>query len=445
MPPQREETEVGGGEEAATPDKVEGTEGDSYWDAPKEKTLEGKTLSTLDMTLLETEHPDEDKAKKDNYWEATPEGALEGKTLSTLDISMLEKEHPNGSAAAAVAAPSSSRAKAVVVATEEPEPSYWDAPKEISLEGKTLSTLDITMLEKEHPDDDKAKKDDYWEAPKEKSLDGKTLSSLDMTMLEANNPEEHQKKKDSYWDAAPTDKTLEGKTLSKLDLSDLAVGHPDEKKETSDSYWDAPEESKLHGKTLSTIDMTTLESTGKPSTEAGAPSYWDDAPIDKSLEGKTLSQVDMAAMNKQHMDDPSSNPGEAPPYWDWKMKTFKKTLSKLSLSNLRSGSNKDVFVDDDFEVHGATNSRTNSSNSLSSSDSSSGRTPVKPITKKSHRLRDTWRKSFHRLSTTTLDQLDESSSSGPRVMGARVFKSRNHLDISGGSRSSVGSDGGITF
>eukprot|EP00536_Pseudo-nitzschia_multiseries_P016047 jgi/Psemu1/44705/gm1.44705_g len=451
MPPQREESDVGGeeGAPAAAPnqmDSTEGGEGDSYWEAPKEVTLEGRTLSTLDMSLLATEHPDEEKEKKDTYWEATPEQALAGKSLSTLELTMLETEHPVAAATAASVAKPSPKPVILAVEPDEPEPSYWDAPKEKTLEGRTLSTLDMSMLEKEHPDEDKEKKDDYWEATPERSLDGKTLSSLDMAMLEANNLEEQQRKKDSYWEQAPIDKSLEGRTLSKLDLSQLQTSHPDEKKEQSDSYWDAPEDGKLQGKTLSTINITTLESEGKSAAEAGTPSYWDDAPIEASLQGKTLSQVDMSAMVKQHLDEPSSNPGEAAPYWDWKIKAFKKTLSKLSLSNLRSGSNKDVIViDDDFCVHGANNSRTNSSNSLasngstSSSGGASNRTPVKPITKKTHKMRDTWRKSFHRLSTNNLEQLDESTSSGPRLMGSRIFKSRNKLDISGSSRGSTGS------
>eukprot|EP00532_Pseudo-nitzschia_australis_P003431 CAMPEP_0168184666 /NCGR_PEP_ID=MMETSP0139_2-20121125/13370_1 /TAXON_ID=44445 /ORGANISM="Pseudo-nitzschia australis, Strain 10249 10 AB" /LENGTH=452 /DNA_ID=CAMNT_0008106321 /DNA_START=260 /DNA_END=1618 /DNA_ORIENTATION=- len=452
MPPQLEIKEVE--EEEAAPDNAvrsESGEGESYWDAPKEKTLIGKTLSTLDMSMLEKEHPDEDKEKTDNYWEATPERALQDKTLSTLDMSMLVTEHPKESTNSAAAVKKSAPSPSPKEEPKNSEASYWDAPKEMSLIGKTLSTLDMSMLEKEHPDEEKEKKDDYWEATPERALKGQSISTLDMTMLEANNPEEHKKKKDSYWEAAPIDKSLQGKTLSNLNMSELTTSHPDEKKEKNDTYWDAPEEKKLHGKTLSTIDMTTLESTGKPSAEAsaGAPSYWDDAPIDKSLQGKTLSQVDMTAMNRQHVDEPSSRSGETAPYWDWKMKKFRKTLSKLSLSNLRSGSRADdVVFDDDFNVHGgANNSRNNSSNSLASNSSlgSANQTLVKPITKKSHRIRDTWRKSFHRLSTNTLNQLDESTSSGPQYAGTRIKKSRNNLDISGGSRSSTGSDGGITF
>jgi hypothetical protein len=431
MPPQRSESEITSGEQAAgtaTPDGQAGAAAPSYWDPPKEQSLQGKTLSTLDMTALEHSHPDEEKEKNDTYWEPDHEKVLEGKSISELDIAALEHSHP-GDADMKIAA---SPPKTPVVA-EEPNvtPSYWDAPQEKALQGKTLSTLDMSALEHSHPDEEKKKNDSYWEADQETTLQGKTLSTLDMTMLEANNPAEKAEKRESYWEGAAIDKTLEGKTLSILELSALETNHPDEKKETNDSYWDAPEEQKLQNKTLSTIDMVTLEKTSE-SNSGRPPSYWDDAPIDKSLQGKTLSTLDMAAMDKQHVDQPATNPGDAAPYWDWKIKDFKKSLSKLSLSNLRKGSANDTMVDDDFNP--IPGSRTSSSNSLNSNGEK-----VKPITQKVHKLRNAWRKSFQHLSTNTLDQLDESNSSGPRIMGKRIFKSRNVLDVSGGSMSSTGS------
>ncbi|VEU38340.1 unnamed protein product [Pseudo-nitzschia multistriata] len=457
MPPQQEDTQAVGDEAGAMPNKEDTTDngegGASYWDAPKERSLEGKTLSTLDMSMLEKANPDKDKEKNDSYWEATPERGLDGKTLSTMDMAVFGAADKTTNGEDVKTSPSKSLPKTPICAEEpDTEPSYWDVPKERSLEGKTLSTLDMSMLEKVNPDKNKGKNDSYWEATPERGLEGKTLSTLDMSLMEANNPEEQQKKKDSYWDAAPVDRSLQGKTLSKLELSALESNHPDEKKEKNDSYWDAPEERKLQGKTLSTININTLEteSTGEEPSSETAPSYWDDAPIERSLQGKTLSQIDMSAMSKQHAGERSSKSGDHP-YWDWKMKGFKKTLSKLSLSNLRTGSRKDeIMVDDDFCVHGANNSRTNSMNSLDSSGVSNDgpRQPVKPITKKTHKLRDSWRKSFQKMSTNTLDLLDESTSSGGRIMGSRIFKSRNNLDVSGGSRSSVsstGSDGGITF
>jgi len=385
----------------------------SYWEADKESSLRGKTLSTLDLVALESNHPEKQQEKKDNYWEEMPEKCLQGKTLSSEDMI---KRVP----------------KPIPITAEEPDapPSYWDAPKESGLKGKTLSSLDMTALESNHPDEQQEKKDDYWGGtPKEESLKGRTLSTLDLSSLESNHPEELQAKKDSYWEADHED-TLKGKTLSTLSMSQLQANHPEEKKEKSDSYWDAPVEGKLQGKTLSTINMTTLEctepsdaSTNVTVESSGGASYWDEAPIDKSLQGKNLSKLDMAAMDKQHVDE---KPPETP-YWDWKVKAIRKTLSKISLSNLRSGSASDAVLDDDDCVHGGTNG------GVPNIEKSPG---VKPITKKKHKLRDSWRKSFQRLSTNTLSQMDDSSGSGTRQFGKGMFKSRNPLDWSSGSRGS---------
>lgn len=452
MPPQIDKNDTS--EDDAVPssssmnanDNNSGPAQNSYWEAPKETELEGKTLSTLDMTTLESNHPEEQKKKKDDYWEATPETSLQGKTLSTLDMTLLA--NPEDRPALSEARSGSTKS---VITAEEPdlEPSYWDAPKEKSLKGKTLSTLDITTLETNHPEEQLKKQDVYWgESPKtESALQGKTLSTLDMTTLEANHPDERQEKTDSYWGDAPKETTLKGKTLSTLEISALETNHPDEKKEKNDSYWEAPVEKKLAGKTLSTIDITTLEITVEPpkvtaEEASGEASYWDDAPIDKSLEGKRLSSIDLSAMNKQRVDEKTK---PAHPYWDWQgpMNKIKKSLSRLSMSNLRKGSGHDEVMMDDDCVHGGSEGMKGSRDSSTSLSSSASSGSVKPITNKKHKLRDTWRKSFHRLSTNTLDQLDESNrsgGSGTRLLGKRIFKSRNSLDVSGGSHASIGED-----
>lgn len=423
----------------------------SYWEAPKEVSLIGKSVSMLDMTALESNHPEEQQQKKDDYWEAEPEECLQGKTLSGLDMKLLGNPHKTPSdeaqvlAKAETKAPSPKTSESGSITAEEPEteteaaPSYWDAPKESGLKGKTLSTLDMATLESNHPDEQREKKDDYWggttpkETKEEASLMGKTLSTLDMIALENNHPGAKQERTDNYWGATPKEDTLEGKTLSTLDMTALESNHPDEKKVKTDSYWDAPVEDKLKGKTLSTINISTLETTsGSAATSAteeetsGGASYWDDAPIDKSLEGKRLSSIDMAAMSKQHVDE---KPAEATPYWDWKVSAFRKTLSKLSLSNLRKGSGSDVVTDDDDCVHGGSNN-----NGTTNAADGNGGSAVKPITNKKHKLRDSWRKSFQRLSTNNLDELDESGKG--RRFGSRIFKSRNALDWSNGSRGS---------
>lgn len=441
MPPQREETDAC--EEhtvPATPENADTTT--SYWDTPDtEQSLKGKTLSTLDMSALESNHPEQQNQKKDDYWEAPEEEKLKGKRLSTLDMTTLE-------------AVESAKANPVAATQESSGPaSYWDdAPIDKALEGKRLSTLDLSALATNHPDQDKQKQEDYWgEAPKEdETLKGKTLSTLDMSALESNHPDQHQKKKDDYWGDAPIDKSLEGKRLSTLDMTALATNHPDEQKEKQDNYWEAPEEERLKGKRLSTLDMTTLENVESAKANpvsndnSGQASYWDEAPICESLKGKRLSAVDLEAMSKQKVDDQKPKESSAP-YWEWHgVKAITKTLSKLSLSNLRKGSGNDMILDDDDCVHGGTAAMTPSSstNSMGSTGSTGS---AKPITQKKHKLRDSWRRSFQRLSTNTLDMLDESTSSGPRVMGKKMFASKkkkgNPLDWSTGSRSSQGSIG----
>lgn len=274
------------------------------------------------------------------------------------------------------------------------EMSYWDAPVERSLRNKTLSTLDMMVLESNHPDEKKEEKDDYWEAPIESSLRKKTLSTLDMSMLESNHPDVKEK-------------------LPERNNNDSG-------KEGNDS------------------DLTT-----DATSEEDLTCYWDDAPIDKSLQGKTLSKIEISEMNKQHPDEPEDKKKESThPYWDWKLKenmnNMKKTLSNLSLRNLRKGSKRDVFSESDEvldRTRGASRGRGGGEEGTSSKESGG------PITKKTHKLRDSWKKSFQKLSTNSLAGLDESG--GSRGSAARssfrIFKSRNGLDLSSSSYGSQSS------
>merc|ERR1719469_1610366 len=122
----------------------------------------------------------------------------------------------------------------------------------------------------------------------------------------------------------------------------------------------------------------------------------------------------MSAMGKQHPDEASSNISKSPSFWDWKVEALKQSVSKLSMSNLLKGSANDHIEDD-------------------------ARDDAGPITNKVHKIRNSWRKSFHRLSSNSLAQLDESHRRGSRGSFPRLFKSKNTLDISGGSRASQGS------
>jgi len=461
MPPQRDGTDACEDDAACAKTPVAIEPSSSYWETPdSEAPLKGKTLSTLDMSALESNHPDQTKKKKDDYWEATPEETLQGKTLSTLDMTLMgggnnitEDTTINTDSQSLTSNRSSSSKRSIVAEEPDAAPSYWDdAPIDKSLQGMRLSSINIAAMCSNHPDTKQEKNDDYWGGtPKEDAtLRGKTLSTLDMSALNTNHPDEHQQKQADYWGDAPIDKSLQGHGLSTLDMTALAANHPDEKKEKADSYWDAPEEEKLKGKRLSTIDMRTLEESNSARVTATEEepqlSYWDDAPIEKSLKGQRLSAIDLEAMNKQRVVDDDKNDkksSSSSPYWDWKgAKAIKKTLSKLSISNLRKGSAHDYELDGDDCVHGGNNGgRKASSDSLNSS----GDERVKPITEKKHKLRDSWRRSFQRFSNNNLQGLDESrgsTGSGPRMMGKRIFKtSRGALDWSSGSRGSTGSIG----
>lgn len=401
--------------------------GTSYWDAPEvDESIQGKTLSTLDLSALDFNHPDEHQDQR-------------------------QPQNINTSGAAATATEPSPMP--IIITAEEPADEnnkytssspYWESPEEQYLEGKTLSTLDMSLLQANHPDEKQSQINDGGNSQNEE---------------EKQQQQQTIKKNDSgYWDAAPIENSLQGKTLSTLSMTAMNTNHADgnDNNDNTGGYWDAPEEAKLKGKTLSTIDVATLATNStsscgdtSTSTDGGsAPSYWGDAPIDESLKGKSVSKVDMTEMSKQHVDANEASIS-ASPYWDWNFKAAKKTLSNLSLKSLLKGSGKDtVVMDDNFNVVPSRGSSkwVNSSNNNNSS-SPKNQKPVKSITNKVHKLRDSWRKSFQRLSTNTLDQLDESgrSTGSAKLMGKRMFKSRNVLDVSGGSLNSQGSADGITF
>lgn len=411
--------------------------GTSYWDAPEvDESIQGKTLSTLDLSALAFNHPNEHQDQRQ------PKEGDDQK----------ERRQQNSNTSGATAAATGPSPTSTVITAEEPADEnnkytssspYWDAPKEQYLEGKTLSTLDMSLLQANHPDEKQSQINDGSNSQNEEEKQQQQQQTI--------------KKNDSgYWDAAPIENSLQGKTLSTLSMTAMNTNHADGNDITG-GYWDAPEEEKLKGKTLSTIDVATLatnsnSSCGDTSTSTdgdSAPSYWDDAPIDESLRGKTLSKVDMTEMSKQHVDANKASMS-ASPYWDWNFKAAKKTLSNLSLKSLRRGSGKDtVVMDDNFNVVPSRGSSkwVSSSNNNNNNNSPKNQKPVKSITNKVHKLRDSWRKSFQRLSTNTLDQLDESgrSTGSAKLMGKRMFKSRNVLDVSGGSLNSQGSADGITF
>ena len=63
MPPQLDEQPQQQDEGAASP-KDAAPEAQSYWDAPAETALDGKTLSTMDLTMMVAQHPGEAEKKE---------------------------------------------------------------------------------------------------------------------------------------------------------------------------------------------------------------------------------------------------------------------------------------------------------------------------------------------------------------------------------------------
>lgn len=234
----------------------------------------------------------------------------------------------------------------------------------------------------------------YWDAPVESSLIRQSASTVDIALLESNNSERHQEKKTSYWDA-PTETGLVGKTVSKIDL------------DTLDHHDDGED-------------------------------YWGEAEVCDSLQGKTVSELSLNKLQKQRPDDQKKDTdmNHSASFFDWKVKEIKRTLSKLSLSNLLGGSSNVVHdSDDDLD-------RTRGVSHPPQNDT----TKQQPgrITTKTHKLRDTFRKSLSRMSNMSLASLDESGSghssrSNSRNRKTKKYKSNTSklpLDASSGSNAS---------
>ena len=253
----------------------------------------------------------------------------------------------------------------------------------------------------------------------------------------------------SYWDA-PIESSLMGKSASTIDVSLLVSNNPQQRQqqhqEQQTSYWDAPTDPKLRNKTVSKIDMDTLEH-----HDPAGEDYWGDAPICDSLQGKTVSELSMNKLDKQHPDAPKKrfDLHHSASFFDWKVKEIKRTLSKLSLSNLMGGSHQTNIVHDSQgeldRTRGVARSPSQTTTTpVPMKDGDGGGGPPARITTKTHRLRDSWRKSFASLSTATLKSLDESGNGSSGHSGRSHGNSRHKknkprqlpLDASSGSNAS---------
>lgn len=262
----------------------------------------------------------------------------------------------------------------------------------------------------------------------------------------------------SYWDA-PIESSLIGKSVSTVDVTLLESNDPDRQRSKKDNYWEEPTESSLIGKSASKINIDTLDHSN--GSHNGGGGYWDDAPLCQSLQGKTVSELSLTGMNKQRPDETKKD--KKCNYFDWKVKEVKKSLSKLSLTNLLTGSTKRInssnsicsnstngnTTDDDLDrtrgkahrsQHQQKKSFDDELNNSTGSNGSGG-----PLTNSRHKSRESWKKSFNRFSANSLKGLDESSERNAGLNRSRG-KSNNKkssvlpLDSSTGSQFSVGGD-----
>jgi len=335
-----------------------------------------------------------------SYWEAPVEKTLEGKTLSTMDMSMLDAQHLEGAEAASLS--TENAGSSTTGATASPA-SYWDAPVEKTLEGKTLSTMDMNLLDVQHPgnkehkdavsnekgDSSNADPSSYWDAPPENTLEGKTLSTMDMTMLDKQHPQETQEtlpRKNSFGSYWEWQGEMFKKTLSNLSLSNLAKGsrgtdnqggdeaatQEQSKKEGSNSmgprrgsgtgYWFWRNAS-MNNLSASTASLSTLEKTAKDCDASQA-----------------------AGTAEREPERRASGSGGG--YWLWRSGSMNKiSFSNASLNTLDKAAN-------------------GSDGSNNSSERSTG---VGPITHLQHRLRNSWRQSFKSFSSNSLSKWEEGN------------------------------------
>ena len=269
---------------------------------------------------------------------------------------------------------------------------------------------------------------------------------------------------------SPAEKQLEGKTVSKLDLSMMgststsedpsaATPSQDDKTEetaSSESYWDAPPEKKLEGKTASKLELSMMATTSTSDDPKPTGGYWD---WQEGLK-KTLSKLSLGDMMRQHApadDTEEQKTGETAPsspgknqgsYWFWRNPSLK-NLSSASLTSLErqskesdraqaQGKSVEISPPDKpagggywFWRHPSMKNMSDESletmeKTARESDRMQGKEGLGagagPISNFQHKFRNSWRKSFHKLSSMSLSKLDESGvqSSAEAQMEAKL-------------------------
>ena len=286
----------------------------------------------------------------------------------------------------------------------DPRPdSYWDALPEKELEGKTLSTLNLSQLEHERI--------------KEESS---ALSSM--------TPDPIQKQGGSYWVWQETIR----KSLSKMTLTELFF------------------QSSQPSSNMEDIKKTTVpEQKVTPSDQAmlqtdSTPSYW--FWRNASFGNLRMSAVSLPSLEAASRQDDGQNnikPSQGTGYWFWR----NASMANMSTASLDSMDRHSQEADHPTKEWKDVNSLTSAS---------STRGTVRPISTFSHRLRNSWRKSFQQLSSNSLSRLSEDDAaesqagSWKQAFGASrkasetefVREERDGTDMGVSSRSS---DGAIEF
>eukprot|EP00934_Nitzschia_sp_Nitz4_P006756 Nitzschia sp. Nitz4//scaffold87_size112219//89740//90633//NITZ4_004086-RA/size112219-processed-gene-0.113-mRNA-1//1//CDS//3329559405//6746//frame0 len=246
--------------------------------------------------------------------------------------------------------------------------SYWDAPPEKQLEGKTLSTMDMQLMTTSaDPSEDR----------------GSENSDLSDTTPAASLP--RNQSSGSYWGWQEDIK----KTLSNLSLSDMFAQHthvreapvPEIKVETPNNtnpkgsgffgggywFWRNPSMTNLG----STASLNTMEQTARESDRM-------EGATGASPAGSTGNSTSQSAQISKSPSQNASGGG----YWFWRNASMQ-NMSNASLDTMEQTARET----DRMEGVG-----------------------TGPISNLQHKLRSTWRRSFQQLSNNSLSRLDEKQS-----------------------------------
>jgi hypothetical protein len=284
--------------------------------------------------------------------------------------------------------------------------SYWDAPAEKALEGKTLSTMDVTMLERQHEDGNDSRQIDD---DKNNNNNGKTVNMI------------RPPSSNSFWDWQEGVK----KSLSNMSLSNLKRGSHEEHVQQQQQLQEQQAIDGSNGggywlwknaslKNLaSTVSLTSLERAVK------------------TKEGDSNNSDGTDTKSTIPRNDSVSSTGSGSRYWFWR----NPSMSKMSFSNAS------LTALEKSAKEGADELNTSNGSNRSSGSRGGG-----PITNLQHKLRNSWRASFKQLSSNSLSGLDElgDSSRGRAAAAKKEYVDARNTILSERSTSEMGLGNVIT-